>query len=532
MFDRLPAAFLFARRHLVSRALCSRSLLARSLKRSPLLPLLPLPLLVLGMVAPARALEEVQLQLPLLEVGFTVRVSELGDSAKLFNGSSDLAEVDRATNGMLGARLTELFGTSLPVGTKALLKNAAGTPMFEQALLVASTLGSIDGVAADINGNELTEALKRASANGDVTIQTLLQALPGRTATVDLGSALGGLQRLKNQFRPAQQLLRSLPPASVDPAQAAPGDLPLTSSTQKLAVKHRGEPLEMVVIRPQQGGNGRLLVISHGLWDGPTSFEGWARHLAGRGYAVVLPLHPGSDRSQQQAMLSGKLPPPGPQELRLRPLDVSAVLDGVGSGAIEGLTGVDSRRVVVIGHSWGATTALQLAGVTPSSRRLRERCESLNDPDRNLSWVLQCSFLDAADRAALADPRVLTVVAVSPPVNLLFDYNSTKEANARVLLVSGSRDWVVPSGPEAIDRFRRPSENGHQLVLAHGGDHFNLRGHDQGGPLRALLLSWIDASFASRGPLTPTPGAEGLLPPGGWGDAEVPLILVPTASLR
>jgi predicted dienelactone hydrolase len=527
MFDRLPAASLSARRPLVSRAR-----LSRVLRRSPLLPLLPLPLLVLGLLAPARALEEVQLQLPLLEVGFTVRVSELGDSAKLFNGSSDLAELDRATNGMLGARLTELFGTSLPVGTKALLKNAAGTPMFEQALLVASTLGSIDGVPAEINGDELTEALRLASANGDVTIQTLLQALPGRTATVDLASALSGLQRLRNQFRPAQRLVRSLPPASVDPAQAAPGALPLRSSTETLVVKHRGEPLEMVVIRPQQGGNGRLVVISHGLWDGPTSFEGWARHLASRGYAVVLPLHPGSDKSQQQAMLSGKLPPPGPQELRLRPLDVSAVIDGVGSGAIEGLSGVDSRSVAVIGHSWGATTALQLAGVTPSSRLLRERCDRINDPDRNLSWVLQCSFLDAADRAALEDPRVVTVVAVSPPVNLLFDHNSSQDATARVLLVSGSRDWVVPSGPEAIDRFRRPSENGHQLVLAHGGDHFNLRGHEQGGPLRALLLSWIDASFASRDRLAPSPGAAGLLPVGGWGDAEVPLVLVPTASLR
>jgi len=490
-----------------------------------------LPLAALAVAAPARALEQVELKLPLLRVSFTVRVSELGDAQRLFNGSSDLAELDRATDGALGVRLTELFGTSLPVGTKSMLQNSVGTPMFEQALLVASTLGSIDGVPADIDGSELSAALTKASANGDVTIQSLLQALPGRSATVNLEAALAGLQRLKKQFRPAQELVRSLPPVSVDPALAAAGPLPLQTGTQKLVVKHRSEPLEMVVIRPQQGGNGRLVVISHGLWDGPPSFEGWARHLASRGYAVVLPFHPGSDKDQQQAMLSGKVPPPGPQELRLRPLDVSAVIDAVGSGAIEGLNGVDSRRVVVVGHSWGATTALQLAGVTPSSRRLRERCDSVNDPDRNLSWVLQCSFLDAADRAALEDPRVVAVVAVSPPLNLIFDHNSSKAASARVLLVSGSRDWVVPSGPEAIERFRRPSENGHQLVLAHGGDHFNLRGHEQGGPLRGVILSFTDASFASRGPLTPAPGAPGLLPAGGWGDAEIPLVLVPSGSL-
>lgn len=54
------------------------------------------------------------------------------------------------------------------------------------------------------------------------------------------------------------------------------------------------------------------MLISHGLWDSPASFEGWARHLASHGYTVLLPYHPGSDQSQQQAMLSGKVPPPVP----------------------------------------------------------------------------------------------------------------------------------------------------------------------------------------------------------------------------
>ena len=69
----------------------------------------------------------------------------------------------------------------------------------------------------------------------------------------------------------------------------------------------------MVVIRPTPGANNRLVVISHGLWDGPESFEGWGRHLASHGYTVLLPRHPGSDRQQQSAMLSGKAPPPGPE---------------------------------------------------------------------------------------------------------------------------------------------------------------------------------------------------------------------------
>jgi predicted dienelactone hydrolase len=211
-------------------------------------------------------------------------------------------------------------------------------------------------------------------------------------------------------------------------------------------------------------------------------------------------------------------------------LDVSAVIDAVGAGGVTGVSGVDTRNVVVFGHSWGATTALQLAGATPSSLRLRERCDNPNDPERNISWVLQCNFLTAADNASLADPRVVAVAAVSPPISLLFDHNAARAMNARTLIVTGSRDWVVPPGPEAIQRFRHPAQQGHQLVLAEGGDHFNLRGPGDGGPLRVLLLRWTDAAFAAGPAVLPAPGAPPLLTVSGWGNPQIPLLLVPTTA--
>jgi predicted dienelactone hydrolase len=488
-----------------------------SLLRRPLLALLLGMAAPVGWISPAAALERVELHLPLLDLYFDVKVSELGSPAALANGSSDLAEVDRATDGALGRRITELFAAPLPVTTKALVRNAVGTPMFEQALLMASTIGSIDGVAPDLDGSDLEAALQKASASGPLTLQSLLQALPGQSATINLEKALLGLRRLATQFRHAQEILATLPPTPALPSNDAQGPLPTVRSMEQIQVRHRSEPLQMVVIRPEQKANGRLVIISHGLWDGPPSFEAWATFLASRGYTVVLPLHPGSDSSQQRAMLSGKVPPPSPQELRLRPLDVSAV--------------IDTRRVVVFGHSWGATTALQLAGAAPSSRRLRERCDNLADPERNISWVLQCNFLTAADGPSLADPRVVAVAAVSPPISLLFDHNAARAMNARTLLISGSRDWVVPPGPEAIQRFRHPSEQGHQLVLAKGGDHFNLRGHGDGGPLRVLLLRWTDAAYAAGPAVLPQVGAPPLLAPTAWGNPLIPLVLVPTASL-
>jgi hypothetical protein len=92
--------------------------------------------------------------------------------------------------------------------------------------------------------------------------------------------------------------------------------------------------------------------------------------------------------------------------------------------------------------------------------------------------------------------------------------------------VSGSRDWVVPPDPEAVDPMRRGKTQGNQLVLVQGGDHFNLRPGTQadGGVLGALLLSWTNAAFAAGDAARPGPGATPLLRQGPWGNAQMPLV--------
>jgi len=121
------------------------------------------------------------------------------------------------------------------------------------------------------------------------------------------------------------------------------------------------------------------------------------------------------------------------------------------------------------------------------------------------------------------------VVSVSPPSALLFDRGSSRGMNGRVLMVSGSRDWVVPSGPEAIRIMAgqaRGVGGGHRLVLVKGGDHFNLRSPlaDGGGPLRGLFVSWTDGAFQAGPAAAPGPNAPTLLAPAGWGDPDYPLV--------
>ncbi len=474
-----------------------------------------LPLLV-G-TAPARAIDRVELQLPLLGVGFTVSLRELENPETLWQGRTDLAELNRASGGALGRQIFQVFDTPLPLETRQVVDQAVGTPLLEQALLAITTLGRVDGLQKDLSGRDLQLAVEQASAKGSLTLLSLLRALPGESVTVDLPQAVDALQRMVAQRRQAVALLEQGKAVPASPALLQPGALAVRRSLLSVPAPHRQAPLEVVVLEPSGGGNGQVVLISHGLWDSPESFEGWGRHLASHGYRVWLPRHPGSDNSQQEAMLSGKTPPPSPDELRMRPLDVSAAISASAA-----------QKVVVIGHSWGATTALQLAGSQPSANRLRQRCRNLNDPDRNLSWVLQCSFLGSADRAGLADPRVRAVVAVSPPLSLLFDYGSAQNMQARALLVSGSRDWVVTPDPEALVPFAAARVRGHELVLVDGGDHFNLRApaEGQGGPLRGLLLAWTNAAFAPGAGTAPAEGASALLPADGWGSDQLPLVPV------
>jgi predicted dienelactone hydrolase len=162
-------------------------------------------------------------------------------------------------------------------------------------------------------------------------------------------------------------------------------------------------------------------------------------------------------------------------------------------GNLPGSSDAPRSNLVLIGHSWGATSALQLAGARSVASPAWDACQQVDAPQRNLSWVLQCSFLSAAEPISLLDPRISRVVAVSPPQALVFAAGLAN-LSLPVLLVSGSHDLVVPGTSEALQPFANYGGKGHRLVLVDGGSHFNLpaKADSNGGPLRALLLRWLE----------------------------------------
>lgn len=445
---------------------------------------------VLGLTPrPAPAVEVLQLRLPVLGDTLSARVSELRSPEALWNGSSDLAELNRATEGVLADEISEFVNHPLPKG------DFHSSPMVQQIEVLLKQLIEVDDNPQPVDERgPVLAAMRRLEASGRTTnLLNLLGELPGRKVTIRLDRAVPFLRRVKRHSQEVARLLTEYPKLPAAPAEALrPGRFATRTRVSTLPADASHEALEVTLVLPVGAPTLPPVVISHGLWDSPTSFLGWAQHLASHGAPVFLPRHPGSDISQQAAMLAGKAPPPKPREFLRRPNEVKQVLDALDAGRLAGAEGIRTRGVTFIGHSWGGTTALQLAGARSLPTPLWNDCANANNPRRNLSWVLQCSFLPAASDASLADRRIVRVMAVSPPQGLVFAAGLV-DLQVPVLLVSGSQDFVVPAKPEALLPFGEYPRRGNQLVVAEGGTHFNLPAGSEsnGGPLRALLLDWV-----------------------------------------
>lgn len=102
--------------------------------------------LLLG-AEPAAALEELELRLPLIGANLVVRLDELSSAGDLLAGGSDLAELDRASDGVIGPKVLRLFNhpIQLPPGVAKGLQGSVGSPLLREALL-ATTAAASHGV--------------------------------------------------------------------------------------------------------------------------------------------------------------------------------------------------------------------------------------------------------------------------------------------------------------------------------------------------------------------------------------------------
>ena len=160
---------------------------------------------------------------------------------------------------------------------------------------------------------------------------------------------------------------------------------------------------------PVAPGPSPLVVYSHGRGGMRFIASFCTEVLASHGFVVVACDHPGD--TTIDAFLGSAVDED--EDLMLRPPDVSAVLDAVlaGDGDWSWLAGhVDPARVGVVGHSFGATTALALAGGIAS-------------------WPI--------------DPRVRAIVGMAAYTRPLGD-ETLRRVDIPTLLISGTADLSTP----------------------------------------------------------------------------------------
>jgi predicted dienelactone hydrolase len=283
----------------------------------------------------------------------------------------------------------------------------------------------------------------------------------------------------------------------IDPRKPGPyGVQPKLTWQLKDNSRNRNFYIDIYQPQRQRAGKVPVIVFSHGLASRPEDFAAVGEHLASYGYLVIMPQHPGSDFQQAQALLSGLSREVFyKNEFLDRPKDVSYVLDELERRNQSEFSGrLDLTSVGIIGHSFGGTTALLVAGAEIDWQNLKRECGPSNYP--NTSLFLQCQALDLPqDKYSFRDERITSVFTLNPVTSALFGREGLAKVKIPVVLLAGSYDPAAPAVLEQMRTFPWLSSPDKYLVLSNGQAHVDFSQLDAG--ISDLLGSMGDLTLPS-----------------------------------
>jgi predicted dienelactone hydrolase len=235
--------------------------------------------------------------------------------------------------------------------------------------------------------------------------------------------------------RNALPALAGLALALAAPATAQAPAAPAVAVAQASVEDPGHAPIAVAIWAPAEGSGLPLVVISHGTGAGMTSHVDTARSLAGAGFVVVAPMHPGDNFQDESAV--GR-----PNWIADRSRHVSRVIDFM-LARWDGHGRIAPDRIGLFGFSAGATTALVAIGGVPDLARLGPHCATQRE--------FVCNIIPPAAAAAGGEPprwthdrRVAAAVVAAPGLGFLFEPAGLAAVRAPVQLWVGAADDIVP----------------------------------------------------------------------------------------
>ncbi len=313
----------------------------------------------------------------------------------------------------------------------------------------------------------------------EVTTLDLLNALSVKAIHIDLDGWIEVANNWRSELKQQQKLisdLSSFKRSSADTEESIllPFEIKETEyELISLTVAHRDEPLNVEVWNPsfREKTRKNWILLMPGLGGDRNHFNWLARSLSHMGWAVVVLDHPGSDSLALDALLKGKLPLPGAEVIPDRIKDLDSVLLSKNIGKIN----ISAEKVVLMGHSLGALTAILASGAKIDDQ-LGDRCQKVLDnlSLTNLSSLLQCQLVDIPLLDRKKNLNLSAIVGMNSFGSFLWQENLDNQINVPIYLTGGTFDLVTPSTSEQLGLLLSLSSSPFsRVLLIEGASHFS-----------------------------------------------------------
>lgn len=255
--------------------------------------------------------------------------------------------------------------------------------------------------------------------------------------------------------------------------RSTPVSIPLTDTALARPDFPSRDSIDVVIHMPRDvARRAPLVIVSHGTGGNRFAYGTLGRHLAAAGYVVAHPQHAGSDDAAMKRM-------PGRRMDRIRALMADASIWRSRAADIRGIIDavtthpmlrerVDPSRIGVVGHSYGAQTAMTIGGMLVSSKR----CDTIEHG----GWE--------KGSECLRDARVRAVAALSPPSvgRLGITPGAWREMTTPLLVMTGTLDAELDISDFSKRRMAFDETRGAACyVLITGADHLTFADYAPAG---------------------------------------------------